>query len=182
MKYLALFVTVFGFNSMFSQIENVEIVTKQNDTLKNITLKMPHVMKINLITQLQEKIKYVGNDGSKKELLPADVSSFSLTYDNDILRFENIQDKGFAQEFYSNKLKLFRLVTPHYNVYIIKKPDGKVKYLEAMGLSRLISKKVISREMADCPITIKKVEDKVLSVHGEAGVIELVKDYEANCL
>ena len=53
--------------------------------------------------------------------------------------------------------------------------------MEAKGLSRLISKKEITKKMSDCQITIQKVEDKTLSVQGEAGVIELVKDYEMNC-
>jgi hypothetical protein len=41
-------------------------------------------------------------------------------------------------------------------------------------------KKVISREITDCPNTINKVESKELKISGEEGVIELVKDYEMN--
>jgi hypothetical protein len=49
--------------------------------------------------------------------------------------------------------------------------------MEAMGFSQLISEKVITREMSDCPETVKRVQDEILKVHGEKGVIELVKDY-----
>lgn len=181
MKFLTFVLVIFAFCKCFSQIENVEIITKKNDTIKSAKLKMGHISKTNLEVLLQEKIVYLDKDGAKIKLLPTDVNSFSFTYDNELLRFENIQDRGFALEMYSNKLKLFKLITKAFNVYIIKKPDGKVIYMEAKGLSRLISKKEIDKEMSDCQSTLQKVEDKTLSVHGEKGVIELVKDYEMNC-
>ena len=62
------------------------------------------------------------------------------------------------------------------------KYNGKTSYMEGKGLSRRITVNEIKKEMEDCPTTIKKVEDDVLKVHGEEGVIELVKDYESNCL
>jgi hypothetical protein len=54
--------------------------------------------------------------------------------------------------------------------------------MEAMGLSRLISLKVITRELGDCPDIIQKVDEKILKVHGMEGVVELAQYYEANCL
>ncbi|TDP59461.1 hypothetical protein [Flavobacterium dankookense] len=181
MKFLTLGLVIFGFCNSFSQIQNVEIITKKNDTIKNVELKMGHISKSNLEVLLQEKITYLDKQGDKVKLLPTDVSSFSFTYDNEVLRFENIQDRGFALEMYSNKLKLFRVKTNAFNVYIIKKSDGKVIYMEAKGLSRLISKKEIAKAIPDCQSTLQKVEDKTLTIQGEAGVIELVKDYEMNC-
>jgi hypothetical protein len=53
--------------------------------------------------------------------------------------------------------------------------------MEAMGLSRLISKKVITREITDCPTILEKVENKILKINGEEGVIELIKTYESDC-
>ena len=53
--------------------------------------------------------------------------------------------------------------------------------MEAKGLSRLISKKEITKSMSDCKSTLQKVDDNTLSVKGETGVLELVKDYEMNC-
>lgn len=181
MKISILIFILFVFNTSFSQIKNVEIVTKKNDTIKNVELKMGYISKINLEVLLQEKIVYINETGVKIKLLPIDVNSFSFTFEDEILRFENIQDRGFALEMYSNKLKLFKLITPAFNVYIIKKTDGKVIYMEAKGLSRLISKKEIGKELAGCEITLQKVEDNTLSIKGEAGVVELVKDYEMNC-
>ena len=181
MKFTTLIILILGFCKSFSQIKNVEIITKKNDTIKNVELKMGHISKTNLEILLQEKIVYLDKTGSKIKLLSTDVNSFSFIYDDEVLRFENIQDRGFALEMYSNKLKLFKLITRAFNAYIIKKTNGKVIYMEAKGLSRLISKKEITKEISDCQSTIQKVEDKTLSVQGEAGVIELVKDYEMNC-
>ncbi|MNT35069.1 hypothetical protein D3C72_1710820 [compost metagenome] len=108
-----------------------------------------------------------------------------MKYEGNILNYENIENKGFALIMYSNKLKLLKYVKPGYtsvNIYIIKRPNnGKVSYMEAMGLSRLISKKVITREITDCQSTIDKVEKKELAIQGESGVLELVKDYETSC-
>jgi hypothetical protein len=168
-------------NNVFAQIRGAEIVTKQGDTLKNITLRMSEFSRITLVRQLQESIVYVDKGGNKKKLLPGDVSAFKVNYSGEVMKFENIEDRGFAQEMYSNKVKLFRVVNPSVNIYIIKKPDGKVSYMEAMGFSQLISEKVITREMSDCPETVKRVQDEILKVHGEKGVIELVKDYETTC-
>ena len=181
MKFLTLVLVFFGFCKSFSQIKNVEIITKKNDTIKGVELKMGHISKINLEVLLQEKIVYLDKTGSKIKLLPTDVNSFSFNFENEVLRFENIQDKAFALEMYSNKLKLFKFITRAFNIYIIKKSNGEVIYMEAKGLSRLISKKEITKAMPDCQSTLQKVEDKTLSVQGEAGVIELVKDYEMNC-
>lgn len=181
MRFLTLFIILFGCSNSFSQINNVAIVTKKNDTIKNVKLKMGHITKTNLEVLLQAKITYLDHEGSKITLVPADVNSFSYTYNDEVFQFENIQDKGFALLMYSNKLKLFKLITSAFNVYIIKKPDGSVIYMEAKGLSRLISKKEIKTELANCEITLQKVEDNTLTVQGEAGVIELVKDYEMNC-
>jgi len=168
-------------NNVFAQVRGAEIVTKQGDTLKNVTLKMSQFSRITLIRQLQESIVYIDNSGNKIKLLPSDVKAFRVNYSGEIMKFENIEDRGFAHEMYSNKVKLFRVVNPNVNIYIIKRPDGKVSYMEAMGFSQLISEKVIAREMIDCPETVKRVQDDILKVRGEKGVIELIQDYESTC-
>ena len=53
--------------------------------------------------------------------------------------------------------------------------------MEAMGLSRLISNKVVLREISDCPVTMNKIETDELKIKGEEGVVSLIKDYEENC-
>lgn len=184
-KLIMIILLIVGINKSFSQITNVQIITKENDTLKNVELKINYFSKVELNYKLQEKLIVLDKNGSKKELLPSDVSSFSLKYEDNILNYENVENKGFALIMYSNKLKLLKYVKPGYtsiNIYIIKRPNnGKVSYMEAMGLSRLISKKVITREITDCQSTIAKVDNKELTIQGESGVIELVKDYETSC-
>ena len=86
---------------------------------------------------------------------------------------------------YSNKLQLLKVIKPGYtsiNFYVIVRPNnGKISFMEAMGLGRLISKKVISREITDCTSVLEKVENKELKINGEIGVIELIKNYESSC-
>ncbi|WP_264566677.1 hypothetical protein [Flavobacterium sp. N3904] len=184
-KLIIIILLITGINKSFSQITNIEIITKENDTLKNVELKVNYLSKVELNYKLQEKLIVLDKNGNKKVLLPSDVSSFSLKYEDNILNYENVENEGFALVMYSNKLKLLRYIKPNYSairIYIIKRPNnGKVSYMEAMGLSRLISKKVIAREITDCPSTIYKVESKELAIQGEAGVLELIKDYEASC-
>ncbi|RTY96878.1 hypothetical protein EKM02_14675 [Flavobacterium sp. RSP49] len=184
-KLVIIIVLIVGINKSFSQVTDLKIITKQNDTLKNVELKINYFSRIELNYKLQEKLVISDVNGNKKELLPNDVSSFSFNYENKEYNYENVENKIFAQPLYKNKLKLFRFIKSGYtsiNFYIIVRPDdGKVSYMEAMGLGRLISKKVISREITDCPNTISKVESKELRINGEEGVIELIKDYEMNC-
>ncbi len=186
-KLLIALLFIIGINTSFSQISDLVIITKENDTLKNVYLRNGSPNKIQCNLRIQEKLVISNGDGNEKELLPSDVTSFSLRFKGELLNYESVEGKGFAQIMYSNKLKLFRFIKMTYgssiNYYIIKRPNnGKISYMEAMGLSRLISEKVIKRELNDCAVTLKKVEDDELKVHGEEGVIELVKDYESNCI
>ena len=186
MKKATIFIAIIlVINNSYSQVTNLEIVTKQNDTLKNVELKMNFFSRVELNYKLQEKLVISDKDGNKKELLPSEVNSFSLKYDDKTYNYESLDNKIFAQPIYKNKLKLFRFIKSGYtsiNFYIIVRPNnGKISYMEAMGLSRLISKKVINREITDCPVTINKVESKELKINGEEGVIELIKNYETNC-
>lgn len=186
MKKIAIIIVLLvGINKSFSQVTDLEIIMKQNDTLKNVELKMNFFSKVELNYKLQEKLVISDNSGNKKELLPNDVSSFSFKHGDKTYNYESVENKIFAQPLYKNKLKLFRFIKSGYtsiNFYIIERPNnGKISYMEATGLSKLISKKVISREITDCPITISKVENKELRINGEEGVIELIKDYEINC-
>lgn len=181
-KILLTLLLILGINA-FSQVTNFKIVTKQNDTIK-VDLKMTFLTMVDLNYKLQEKLIFSYN-GVKRELLPVDVTSFSFDYNDKTYNYESIDNKLFGQPMYKNKLKLYRFIKPAYtpiNFYIIVRPENaKTSYMEAMGLSRLISKKVINREIADCSATISKVESKELKINGEKGVIELIKDYENNC-
>lgn len=184
MKKIYIIILLIFASKSFSQIFNVEIVTKQHDTLRNVNLKVNYLSKVELNYKLQEKLVVLDKDGNKKTYLPTDVISFRLKFEGTDLFYESIEGKLFAQPMYANKLKLYKFIKQAYtsvNYYIVVRPNGKVSYMEAMGLSRLISKKVISRELADCKSTIDKVENKELRIQGELGVIELIKDYEQSC-
>jgi hypothetical protein len=181
LKLLLFFISYFYCNA---QVNNVQIITKDNDTLKNVTLKMSTAFKHEFLNNLQQKIIYLDKDKNKVELLPSQVKSFKMFFDGEYMDFESIEDKGFAKLLYSNKIKLYQFIKYGYtsiHIFIIKRPNGKFSFMEAMGLSRLISKKVIKREITDCPKTLEKVENKELKIHGIEGVIELAVDYETNC-
>ena len=167
----------------YSQVKVTEIITKQNDTIKSAEIRNSYMLKPDLMMSLQQKLVISDKNGEKKEYLPNEIKSFILNFDEESIQYENVDDKGFAQLLYADKLRLLKINTRNYLVFIIKRPNnGKTSFMEAMGLSRLISLKVITRELGDCPDIIKKVDEKTLKVHGIEGVIELAKDYEANCL
>ena len=182
-KNIFFLILIFGAIPAFGQNAYAKIITNQNDTI-NVTIKLNSLWTPD-IKSFQEKLVTVENDGTKKEYLPADIKSYRVKYYDKVIEYESIDGKFFGELMYSNRLKLLKFIKLGYtniNFYIIKKPNnGKTLYMEAMGLSRLISKKTILREITDCQPTINKVETNELKINGEKGVIELVKDYEENC-
>ncbi|MDI1315891.1 hypothetical protein [Flavobacterium sp.] len=182
-KKIQLFLFLLLAAQSYSQARITQIITKQNDTITDVILKNKYTFKNELFMNLQEKLIVVNMHGVKKEYLPNELYSFTLTYDNESFVYESIDDKLFGQLIYSDQLRLLKVNTRNFFIFIFKRPkNGKTSYMEAKGLSRLISQNVISREMADCPDILKKVDDKTLKIHGVEGVIELIKYYEANCL
>lgn len=183
-----LYYTFFLFFLVFkisSQNVKVDIITKQNDTIKEFRLKNEYSFGNSMVLDIEKKLVVVNEKGEKKEFLPNEVKSFSFTLEDKRVEFVNIEDNVFGLLMYSNKLKLFKIIKPGYttiNIYVIVRPNnGKTSFMEAMGLSRLISKKVISREITDCPSVLEKIENKILKINGEEGVVELIKDYESSC-
>lgn len=182
-KIFLLFVFALLAMQSYSQPRLTYLVTKKNDTISRVTLKMNYTFKNDLLIKLQEKLVVQDAKGITTTYLPEDVKSFTLYYDGEKIQYESVENKTFAILMYADKLRLLKINTRNYFVFIIERPnDGRISYMEAMGLSRLISEKVITRELGDCPDIIQKVNDKVLKVHGMEGVIELAKYYEANCL
>jgi hypothetical protein len=179
---LFLFFLVFKISGQNVQ---VDIITRQNDTIKDFRLKKDYLFENLMVLDLEKKLVVVNAKGEKREFLPNEVKSFSFTRENKRVEFIAIDDNLFGLLMYSNKLKLLKVIKPGYttvNFYVIVRPNnGKTSFMEAMGLGRLISKKVISREITDCPIILEKVENKILKISGEEGVIELIKEYESNC-
>ena len=179
---LFLFFLVFKISSQNVQ---VNIITRQNDTIKEFRLKKDYLFDHLMVLDLEKKLVVVNAKGEKREFLPNEVKSFSFTRENKRVDFIGIDNNLFGLLMYSNKLKLLKVIKPGYtniNFYVIVRPNnGKTSFMEAMGLGRLISKKVISREITDCPIILEKVENKILKISGEEGVIELIKEYESSC-
>ena len=182
--YYTFFLLFLAFE-IFSQNIELEIITKQHDTIKEFGLKESYSFENSMVLDLQEKLVVFNMQGKKKEFYPSEVKSFSFINDEKLVEFINIEDRLFGLLMYSNKLQLLKVIKPGYtsvNIYVIVRPNnGKISFLEAMGLGRLISKKVISREITDCPSVLEKVENKELKINGEIGVIELIKDYESSC-
>lgn len=161
-----------------------KIVTTQNDTLK-VKVITNKTSKIGFAQSIQTKIVVIGEDNLKKEYTPSEIKSIQVKLNNELIEFESVDDILFAELMYNNKLKLLKFIKKGYtsiNIYIIKRPNsGKTSYMEAMGLSRLISNKVVLREISDCPVTMNKIETDELKIKGEEGVVSLIKDYEENC-
>ena len=161
-----------------------KIVTTQNDTLK-VKVITNKTSKIGFAQSIQTKIVVIGEDNLKKEYTPSEIKSIQVKLNNELIEFERVDDILFAELMYNNKLKLLKFIKKGYtsiNIYIIKRPNsGKTSYMEAMGLSRLISNKVVLREISDCTVTMNKIETDELKIKGEEGVVSLIKDYEENC-
>lgn len=182
--YLVLFIFLSAFKSIAQKV-NIQIITKSNDTIKDYKIDGNYSSENLMVLDLENKLKVYDASNKKKEFLPTELKSFAFTNDGKLVDFITIEDKVFGLLLYSNKLKLFKVIKPGHtavNFYVVERPNnGKISYMEAMGLSRLISKKVITREMSDCPVVLEKVEKKILKINGQEGVIELVKSYEADC-
>ncbi|MEL1255372.1 hypothetical protein AAEO57_16395 [Flavobacterium sp. DGU38] len=181
---LILFVILSSFDSIAQKV-NIEIITKNNDTIKDYKINADYSFDNSMILDLQSKLKVYDSAGKKKEFLPNELKSFSFMNAGKRVEFISIENNVFGLLLYSNKLKLLKAIQAGYskvNVFIVIRPNnGKISYMEAMGLSRLISKKVITREITDCPTILEKVENKVLKISGVEGVIELIKAYESDC-
>lgn len=184
-KTLCVLLVIFLTIQSKGQNVKVEIITKQNDTLKEYYLKRSYDFENSMVLHLQQKLVVYNEKREKIEFLPNQIQSFSFINNGTLAEFVNLRDELFGLIMYSNKLKLLKIIKPAYttvNIYVVIRPNnGKTSFMEAMGLSRLISKKVITREITDCPDILEKVENKVLKIHGEEGVIELIKEYESAC-
>lgn len=173
-----------GSSLCFSQMSQLEIVTKQNDTIKDIVFKRDDLTNPTKNYRFQDEIVYLNQKKETVKMLPSQVKSFSFKYSDEIVKYESREDKIFALVMYTNKFKVLRFQKRGYtpvDIYVVERPNGKTSFLEAMGLSRRISLKVIKREFLDCPATIAKVEEDILKIQGEPGVLELIQDYEASC-
>lgn len=167
----------------YSQPRLTYLVTKKNDTISRVSIKMNYIFQTDLMMKLQEKLVVEDIKGITTTYLPEDLKSFTLYSDGEKIQFESVDNRMFARLMYADKLKLLKVNTRTNWIFILERPnDGRISYMEAMGLSRLISEKVITRELGECPDLIQKVNDRILKVNNQEGVVELAKYYEANCL
>ena len=183
MRKLLVSVCIIISNLCISQISQLRIITKQNDTISG-AFKHRYIMNPAKSYEFQDEILVLNRKLETVKMLPSQVKSFSFKWGEEVVTYESRDEKIFALVMYSNKLKLLRFSKRGYtsvDIYVIERPNGKISFLEAMGLSRRISLKVIKREMPDCPNTIENVKNDILKIQGEPGILELVKDYETNC-
>lgn len=167
----------------YSQPRLNYIVTKKNDTISRLTIKSNYIFKGDLLMKLQEKLVVEDAKGIEATYLPEDLKSFVVYYNGEKYQYESVENRMFAILMYADKVRLLKVNTRTNWVFILARPnDGRISFMEAMGLSRLISEKTITRELGECPDLVQKVNDRVLKVGNLEGVIELAKYYEANCL
>ncbi|MFB9107748.1 hypothetical protein [Flavobacterium gyeonganense] len=182
--YFKIFIFLLSMQSIAQKVK-IELITKNNDTIREYQIYSDYTFENSMVIDLQNKLVVYDAKDKKKEFLPSELKSFNFIRDNKRVEFINVEDKVFGFLMYSNKLKLVKAVSSGYTkVYffiVIRPNNGKTSYMEAKGLSRLISKKVITREITDCPQILEKVENKTLKINGEEGVIELIKEYESDC-
>ncbi|KRD10078.1 hypothetical protein ASE21_10165 [Flavobacterium sp. Root901] len=172
-------------NISFGQKYFGQIVTPKNDTL-TVEVKLEGFFNVNRLINLQEKISVVEN-GVTKIYLPKDLKSFKIKLEKEIIPFESVDNKAFAQILYSNKIKLYKILNQisHSHIiriYVIKKPNN-INYMKmpAMGLSRLITKNDMLPAIEDCKSSYEKIKNDEVKIKDEKVLIEFIKDYETSC-
>lgn len=190
-KKVILIVTILMCFSSFGQTYYGELITIQNDTIKNIQIKIKGstVFDHNRILTLQEKVKVIQNK-TETEYFPKDLKSFRLNLDGKMYVFDSVDGSFFAQRLYVGRIKLYKFIRktylyPNTNIfryYLVRRPNGGVNSeWVAMGLSRLITKKEMLPSLTDCKISYDKIENDEIKINDEDVLVEFIKDYEKNC-
>jgi hypothetical protein len=162
------------------------LITQENDTIL-VKIKFDvSDYNVNRLMYLQDEIITFRNN-EKKIYVPAELKSFTIDINYKLITFDNINDTYFAERLYLNNVRLNKLVmqishghTIRY--YIIKRPNQPIKkMIPALGLSNLITKKAMLKEIDDCKISYDKINNNEYKIKDEDYLIEFVKDFEKNC-
>ncbi|PXY03082.1 hypothetical protein DF185_03045 [Marinifilum breve] len=167
-----------------------QIITGK-DTM-NVMLKIP----VNMISQqpayknLQNKIRYITEDGEKKKLKPDMADEIKFKFGNDTIRMVSVPDPVggshdgyfdyfiFIKIYVDGKIKLYQhYSTPMYGnngkVWYLKKEDQPLKLVADFG------RKKMKKYFSDCPELVKKIESKEFK---GKDIIQIVQFYNSNCL
>ncbi len=188
-RYLLLLILLITQSVAFGQSKYYGIVvTKQNDTLKNVEFKLKGSFEAHKLLALQEKTTVILNNESV-DYYPKDLKYFKFMLGGVIYIFDNVDDTFFAQRMYVGNVKLHKFLKevntyPNkgiFRYYLIRRPNGIYSELVAMGLSRLITKKTMLPAIEDCKVSYDKIDNDIIKIKDEDKLIEFVKDYENNC-
>jgi hypothetical protein len=193
MKLLSFTILFLQFSFCFSQTYYGQITTNENDSLSvQILIKGNMIFKNSKILSIQEKITVL-NNGVSKDYYPKDLKSFKIKMeDNKVKTYDNVDNKIFAERYYSNKVKLYyKLVeeetirSPYftiYRVFLVKIPNQE-KMIELIpnGFSRLITQKEMLAKFTDCKISLNKIINDEIKIKNEEKLVEFIVDYEKNC-
>lgn len=172
-------------NLLHSQFKGT-LITKENDTLQVRIKFEADLLDVNKLMSLQDGIITYRNN-EKKTYLPEDLKSFTIDINYQLVTFDNINDSCFAERLYSNKVRLNKFIkkisqslTMRY--YTIKRPNKPIEtVIPAKGLSNLITKNALLKEIGDCQISYDKISNDEFKIKDEEHLIEFVKDFEKNC-
>jgi len=175
----------------FSQTYDGQIISKSNDTTSvKIDIKGGMIFTNNKILSIQNSI-FVVSKNTTVEYYPHDIKSFRIRLDGETLLFDSVNDEEFAQRIYSNKVKLyFKLVKEviamspgfrTFRVYMVQKPDGKIKNLIPNGFSRLLTQEEMIRNFDDCLVAFEKVKNDEVKIKNEEKLVDFMKEYEKDC-
>ncbi|MEO6175045.1 MAG: hypothetical protein ABIP27_07830 [Flavobacterium circumlabens] len=185
-KIILSFLLLVFCNISFAQKYFGQIVTIKNDTL-SVEIKLDaSSFNVNKLMYLQDKISVIQN-GVTSTYLPKDLKSFKIRLEKEVASFESVDELSFAQILYSNKIKLYKVLNKiSYNniirVYVIKKPNDTHYFnMQAMGLSRLITKNAMLPAIEDCKVSYEKINNDEIKIKDEKILVEFIKDYESNC-
>lgn len=189
MQNLLTLLAVLCFIPLFSQNVPGAYTNNQNETKTVEVVKSTAIIKNNRLLDYQKEIA-VWEDRVYKKFTPKDIASFTVRDGDEELTFDSIDGMFFALRLYSGKAtlhKYLRYIESFSNpgivrVYLIRKPgEAKMKQVEAMGLSRLITKKTMLSAFEDCPAAKSSIEKDEIKIKDEDKLVEFVKFYESNC-
>ncbi|WP_321307361.1 hypothetical protein [Marinifilum fragile] len=166
-----------------------QIITGK-DTM-NVMLKIP----VNMISQepayikLQNKIRYISENGEKKKLKPDMADEIKFKFGFDTIRMVSVPDPVggshdgyfdyfiFIKIYVDGKIKLYQhYSTPMYGnsgkVWYLKKEDHPLKLVVDF------SRKKMMKYFSDCPELVKKIESKEFK---SKDIIQVVQFYNSHC-
>lgn len=176
----------------YSQTYYGQLITVENDTLNvQIVIKGNMIFKNNKILSIQEKITVL-NNGVSKDYYPEDLKSYRIKWGSETTTYESVDNKIFAERYYSNKVKLYHILvkvetrqSPYfaiYRIFLVKKPNQeKMVEVHPTGFSRLITKDEMLAKFSDCEILSDEIAKDEIKIKNVEDLVDFIITYENNC-